>query len=253
MAKQIQTTNNPFEFTQQDTAETQSRKLDFTPSLIAQSNARAIELMKSVSTNPELYDLANTALDGLKPQDLIDLINAVFNDETIQDDSKLLTGADDDQLSRLLESRRSDRSKAKAKNPRSSVAVCRTYISAMYAELLIRSIWNKPYQSADAGLNMSELAEDKEALTRKIKSLQSKKCRLGKTAPYVEADAAALEEVEAEIDRLNSLRPNTRVVSKTVIRDADTETIRQALSMIDLASLEDADREKYEALIAKLG
>ena len=143
MAKK--TDSNPFDFSAEQSATSESRKLDLTPILIGTSNTRATELMQSVSKKPELHVLANKAIDNGQPQDLIDLIKAVYDDETIQTDSKILEGADEDQLSRLLESRRSDRSKAKAKGPRSNITVCRTCISAKYAEMLIREYWQKPY------------------------------------------------------------------------------------------------------------
>ena len=248
MAKK--TENNPFEFIAVQDNSSESRKLDFTPILIGTSNTRATELMQTVSKTPELFELANTAIDGGQPQDLIDLINAVYDDETIKTDSKILDGADEDQLSRLLESRRSDRSKAKAKGPRSNITVCRTYISAMYAELLIREYWQKPY----AGTNAVEVnTNDMDAIVSRIRSLQSKKSRLKKLAEYDEDARNDLEEVEAEIDRLNELRPNSRTVTKTVVKDMPTEQLRAVLKAIDPSSLPEDEQAKLIDLMAKLG
>lgn len=242
---------NPFVFdnTQSDT--TQTRRLDYTAELIATANSRAQELMVAVGKKPELFDLANLAIDGGDPQDLINLIAAVYDDETIKSDAKLLDGADENQLSRLLESRRSDRSKAKKKDPRSSALVCRTYISAMYAELLIRDYWQKPYAGTATGIEVDE--DDLDTITRKIKSLQSKKSRLRKLAEYDEAAQVELQEVEDEIDRLNQLRPNGRRQSRTVVKDLSIDQVRSVLLQINPDELSGDELSRYEALMAKLG
>lgn len=248
MAKK--TDSNPFDFSAEQSATSESRKLDLTPILIGTSNTRATELMQSVSKKPELHVLANKAIDNGQPQDLIDLIKAVYDDETIQTDSKILEGADEDQLSRLLESRRSDRSKAKAKGPRSNITVCRTYISAMYAEMLIREYWQKPY----AGTNANDVnPEDLDAVISRIRSLQSKKSRLKKLAEYDQQARADLTEVEAEIERLNELRPTTRTVTKTVVKDLSSEQLRQLLKAINPDSLPKDEQAKLVDLMNKLG
>ena len=239
--------SNPFEFAKTTVAE--SSKIGYTPALIAHSNGRAAELMRSVSEKPELHTLANRAIDVGEPQDLIDLIKAVFDDETVHADSELLTGASEDELSRLLESRRSDRSKAKAKGPRTNARVCQTYISAMYAEMLIREYWQKPY----SGVSVVVDSTDTEAVTRRIKSLQSKKSRLNKLAAY-DADAKAeLEETVAEIERLNALRPTTRTSSVTAVKSLEVDQLRAMLKDIDPATLPEAEQAKFISLMAKLG
>lgn len=253
MAKK--TESNPFDFnTEVELNASESRKLDMTPILIGTSNTRAQELMVKVSKTPELFELANTAIDGGQPQDLIDLIKAVYSDEDIHADSMILNGANDDQLSRLLESRRSDRSKAKAKGPRKNITVCKTYIAAMYAEMLIREYWQKPYAGTSSlPTDIKALAEDQEALVAKIRSLQSKKSRLKKLAGYDIEAKTELEEVEDEIERLNALRPTTRVVTKTVIKDMGADQLRSLLKAIDPETLPEAEQQKYTDLMAKLG
>lgn len=249
-------TQNPFTFsgTLQDTTET--RKLDYTPVLISTSNQRAQDLMVNVGKKPELFDLANRAIDNGVAQDLIDLIKAVYNDDQIKTDAAILDGCDETQLGKLLESRRSDRSKAKKKNPRSNVQVCKTYISSMYAELLIRSYWNKPYtgQVGATELNIEALKDDQEALSRKVKSLQSKKSRLNKIAQYDENARKELEEVKDEIARLNALRPTVRTTpSKTVVKDLDVDRLREVLKGIDPATLPKEEQDKFLTLMTKLG
>lgn len=248
-------TTSPFEFAQSNIVTSGTKRLDFTPMLIDKSNNRAMELMVTTSKKPELFDLANKAIDGGNPQDLIDLIKAVFDDDTIKSDAQLLDGCDENQLGRLLESRRSDRSKAKKKNPRSNVQVCKTYISSMYAELLIRSYWNKPYtgQLGSAEIDIDSLKDDQDALSRKVKSLQSKKSRLGKIAMY-DADAKKeLEDTEAEIARLNALRPTVRVTTKTLVKDIGLDQLREVLKNIDPASLPEDEQAKLQELMKKLG
>lgn len=245
--KKSESVSNPFEFAA--TTVSESSKLGFTPALIAQSNSRAAELMRAVAEKPELHALANRAIDVGEPQDLIDLIKAVFDDETVHADSKLLTGANDDELSRLLESRRSDRSKSKAKGPRTNARVCQAYISAMYAELLIREYWQKPYSGVSAVVDST----DTEAVTRRIKSLQSKKSRLNKLAAYDVDARIELEETVAEIERLNALRPTTRTSSVTAVKSLEVDNLRAMLKDIDPKTLPEAEQAKFIALMAKLG
>lgn len=253
--KDKKTTDNPFQFEQTTTTASESRRLDYTPALIDKANQRAMDLMVQVGKKPELFDLANKAIDEGNPQDLIDLIKAVYDDEQIKADAQLLEGCEENQLSRLLESRRSDRSKAKKKNPRSNALVCRTYISSMYAELLIRSYWNKPYtgQSGSAEIDIDSLKDDQDALSRKVKSLQSKKSRLGKIAQYDATAKKELEETEAEITRLNALRPTVRVNTKTIVKDIGLDQIREALKVIDPTTLSEDEQAKLLALMKKLG
>lgn len=246
----------PFVFDNVSNATTsESRKLDFTPVLINTANTRATELMSIVAKKPELHILANKAIDNGEPQDLINLINAVFNDEKIREDAKILEGCDDNQLGRLLESRRSDRSKAKAKGPRSSVQVCRTYIATMYAELMIRSFWHKPYtgQLGSTMIDIDALAGDQDAISRKVKSLQSKKSRLTKLAGYDAEAKAELKEVIDEIARLNELRPTVRTTSKVVVKDLSVDQLREVLHGIDPKLLPEEEQVKLADLMAKLG
>ena len=249
------TNSNPFDFAAETNKTSESRKLDLTPVLIGTSNQRASELMMKVSKDPSLHALANKALDSGEPSDLINLITTVLGEEQVKADSKLLEGADDYQFSHLLESRRSDRSKSKTKGPKTSVGVCKTYISSMYAELVIREAWNKPYtgQTNATIIDMDALANDQDAVTRKIKSLQSKKSRLKALAGYDANAKIELAEVEAEIARLNELRPNTRSTVKTVVKDIDVNELRDALKKIDPATLPEDDQAKLLELMAKLG
>lgn len=248
-------TTNPFDnltTTQGDS--TQSRKLDLTPALITTANTRAVELRRIVSEKPELYPLANKMIQDGQVQDLIELIHAVFSEEVIQADAQILSGADDDQFSRLLESRRSDRSKAKSKGISTNNAACMTYISAMYAELMIRSAWNKPYTGVNnsANIDLDALKDDRAALNRKVKSLQSKKCRLAKIAKYDASAQAELDAVEADIEKLNQFR-GTTTSSKTVIKSADVDSVREALLIAKQTVTDESQLKQIDELLAKIG
>lgn len=255
MSKTV-TVPNPFDFGNVTvTNGTESRKLDFTPILIGTANTMATELMQVVAKKPELHVLANKAIDSGEPQDLINLIKEVYPDTAIHSKATILEGCDEGQLSRLLESRRSDRSKAKTKGPRSNVQVCRTYISAMIAELLIRDYWKKPYtgQTGSAEIDIDSMANDQDALSRKVKSLQSKKSRLTKLAVYDKSAKAELQEVVAEIARLNELRPSVRAQAKVVVKDLDIDKLREVLGSIEPDLLSPEEQVKLAELMTKLG
>ena len=86
-----------------------------------------------------------------------------------------------------------------------------------------------------------------------MKSLQSKKSRLGKIAQY-DADAKKeLEETEAEIARLNALRPSVRVTTKTIIKDLGIDQLREVLKNIDPKSLPEDEQAKLLELMKKIG
>ena len=105
--------NNPFDLSTE--VKGTVAKLEFGPRLISLSNQKATELMLQVGSKPELHDLANRVLDVGQTEDVIQLILEVFGQEDISSESLFLKEADEDQLSRLLESRRSDRRNQKPK------------------------------------------------------------------------------------------------------------------------------------------
>lgn len=242
---------NPFEFSAMQNTTKSSRKLDYTPQLIALSNKRATELMLTVAKTDELHELGNKMLDDGKVSDLLELINKVYSADAIKADADVLDGCDDEQLARLLESRRSDRSKAKTKGLRQSQAVCVTYISSMFAELLIRDKMGKPYQSATAVEEVD--TDDQDAIKRRVKSLQTKTCRLRKLAAYDAAAANELEETEAEIARLNGYRPTVHAAGKLTVSDTTVSQLREVLKTVDASKLGADELVRFNALVAKLG
>lgn len=244
---------NPFDLPTIDTTDSNARKLAWTPELISKSSARALALIKFVGSNPELHELANVVLDEGDADKTIELIDSVFDEETIKADAQFMTDATVKELERLLESRRSDRSKAKAKGPRKSLQHAQAFISAMYAELLVREILGKPYE-ATGSINIDELGADQDALNRKIRSLQSKQTRLGKIAKYDTEAAAELADVQDEIERLKSLRVGApRVSGKTIIKSADADTLRAALSLVQLDSVDAETAKKISEALKMLG
>jgi len=239
---------NEFDFVQAaESTPVESRKLQHTNRLIDSSKARAIEIMRGIG-QAEADDKSQLIawIDSGKAEDLIQLINRFIDQETIKADAQFLGSASEDELSKLLESRRSDRSKTLRKGPRSSVTVCQQYIATMYAELLVREAWGKPYAGGTTESVVDE--QDLDAVKRKIKSLQSKKCRLNKTAEFVEADRIELEAVEAEIARLSSFRP--KIAAKTAVKSADVSAIREALQLVQhTLSAEELDKYKKAGLL----
>lgn len=249
----MKNSNKPFEFVDKDVKSNSGRQIRFTPQLVSLSNSRAIELIRAVNEDPALHDLTNRVLDEGQTQDTIDLIEKVFDEKVIQEDAKILADATETELSRLLESRRSDRSKAKKKNPRKSVTACTTFIGSMYAEILVRLAWDKPYQQQSNELDFELYENDLDALNKKIDSLRSKQSRLRKSAPFVEEDQKALEQVQDDIARLVALRPGEpRVTAKSIIKSAELEDIRKALELVDTKNLSKDQQDRLEELIQKL-
>lgn len=234
----------PFDFIETNTVATsESRQLEHTNQLIALGKAKGAAVMNFIAKQAPADKTASIeAIKAGKAEGLMNLINQVTPAEDLEKDAEFMAGNSDNVFSRLLESRRSDRSKTLAKGPLKDVQTCQAFIGAMYSEMLVRKAWNKPYLATNTSSIVDE--NDLEAIGRKIKSLQTKKCRLQKTAKYEPEDQKMLDEVNAEIARLNEFRPT--VTGKTVIRSTDAETIRTALKLLDLNSLDADTRAKLE-------
>ncbi len=245
--------NNPFEIESINTETSSTRKLDLTPQLISISNQRALEIIRFVGANSDIHDLANRVKNEGQASDLFELIGRCVEQNVIESDSKFLEGAEDSILDRLLESRRSDRSKSKSKGLSKNMSALVTFISSGYAEMLVRLVWNKPYQVSTTDYSNDDLANDQDALNKKIRSLQSKQSRLSKTAPFIPADQKSLDAVQTEIERLKDLRVGTTVTGKTVIKSADVDSIREALKLVNVEGLGADDQVKLLELMKKLG
>ena len=204
----------------------------FSTQLIAASNQRSKQLIEIVKTDKAIgAQLMDCLKSGTAPV-LFELLEDNFSDEIVED-SEFLSGATESQLDRLLESRRSDRSTTKRKGFKTLKAVM-DYLAAGYAELVIRQASGKEY-SATRGI---ELDGSEDAIKRRIASLRSKQSRNKKLALLDPTVAEELEEVKAEIERLQGLLGKAPS-SKQIKSDLMSE-----LKKLDLASLppETADR-----------
>lgn len=154
----------------------------------------------------------------------------------------------DDELSRLLESRRSDRSKTKKKGLRTNVAVMLTYFAAVIAEMAIRAASGKEYVAQSAAtIDVEALALDQEALNKKIRSLQSKQSNLRRALKYIPADTDAperdeLKRVQAQIEELQSRRTSTVKTVATKVPSA--EVLKKAIASMS--------EEEKQALMEQL-
>lgn len=232
---------NPFVLGEATATVATGRTIPGASELIAQCNAIALEAIKKATASPEVGQLAAAMQTGGMPE------LQAFVDGTCEIPStEVISECSDEELSRMLESRRSDRSKAK-KAGLTSIDNIRRYLSAWIAELVIREATGKAYKAPGTTELGSFESTDYDTITRKIKSLQSKKCRLSAVLKYgpnatVEAE---VQEIQTEIDRLNAMRGSKpRVKSTDNIKAMDLDSLRAAIGAM-------SDEEKA-AIIAQL-
>lgn len=196
-----------FNFAEAAVAATTGRTIPGSTELISACNSLALNAIKLASTDPEIGKLAAAVQSG--DHEAL----CAFVDKAIEvPDASILDGATEDELSRLLESRRSDRSKAK-KAGLTTLDTIRRYISAWVAELVIREKSGKAYKAPSTSELGTFESTDRDEITKKIKSLQSKKCRLNQAMKTIMAagiDSPELKkqltDIDAEIQRLNAMR-----------------------------------------------
>lgn len=234
---------------------TNTRRLDYTPVLQEKARSMALEYIKTVSEKAgEDADLAvrtNTMLDSGDAGLLFAELTSFFGEEALHEAAQVLLGCSEDDLPKMLESQRSNRSKAKKTGVRAKMTTCVAYLTAGIGEMLIRDAMGKPYAGTGRPetLDHAALAGDPEALRRRINSLASKKSRLTKLAAFDEKAKVELTETETELAELRALRPEK---TKTVVsKSAQLATIREALKSLtdeELAALPEAMRELAEKL-----
>lgn len=238
------TTNNQetmgFNFNEAAVAATTGRTIPGSAELISTCNNLALDAIRKASQDPEIGALASAVQTG----DHAAL--EAFVEKAIEVPSAdMLEGATEDELSRLLESRRSDRSKAK-KAGLTTLDTIRRYISAWIAELVIRAKSGKAYKAPTGGGIVLDESADRDTITRKIKSLQSKKCRLSQAYRVVVAAGAdnealrtEIEALDAEIARLNGIRGVSERTTKqaTVPTSAAVNEYLKGLSADQLQEL----------------
>lgn len=243
MAKTVKTTmENPFVLGAEVSTHTNSRTIHGAAELIAQCNALALDAIKKASTDAEIGTLAAAMQTGgvAELQAFVEATVKVPTTDVIKDCSE-------EELNRMLESRRSDRSKSK-KAGLTTIDNIRRYVSAWIAELVIREASGKAYKAPGTSELGSFESTDYEEITRKIKSLQSKKCRLSAVLKYgpnetVEAEVKA---VQAEIDRLNAMRgTKARVKSTDAVKSMSLDDLRASV-----AAMSDEEKAQLVAMLA---
>lgn len=210
--------------------------------LISQCNQIALDAIKKATTDPAIGELAAAMQNGGVPelQAFVDATCEVPSTEAISRCS-----AED--LSRMLESRRSDRSKAR-KGGLTTIDNIRRYVSAWLAELVIRQATGHAYKAPGTSTLGQFESTDYDEITRKIKSLQSKKCRLNAILKFGPNDQVQeeVDAVEAEIDRLNKMRgTKTRVKSTDAVKSMGLDDLRSAI-----AQMSDAEKAELMAQLA---
>ena len=234
-----------FTFTDASVQAVTGRAIPGSQELISTCNTLALDAIKLASTDPEIGKLAAAVQSG----DHEALV--AFVDKAVEvPDKSMLDGATEDELSRLLESRRSDRSKAK-KAGLTTLDTIRRYISAWIAELVIRAAAGKAYKAPSTGFSVEDMdGADRDTITRKIKSLQSKKCRLSQAYRAIVAAGAQnaelkdqIDQLDAEIKKLNDLRG----VQPKAVKAANTVPTNDQLT----AYLKSLSPEELQDMLAK--
>ena len=234
-----------FTFTDASVQAVTGRAIPGSQELISTCNTLALDAIKLASTDPEIGKLAAAVQSG----DHEALV--AFVDKAVEvPDKSMLDGATEDELSRLLESRRSDRSKAK-KAGLTTLDTIRRYISAWIAELVIRAATGKAYKAPSTGFSVEDMdGADRDTITRKIKSLQSKKCRLSQAYRAIVAAGAQnaelkdqIDQLDAEIKKLNDLRG----VQPKAVKATDTVPTNDQLT----AYLKSLSPEELQDMLAK--
>lgn len=181
-------------------------------------------LAKNVQESAD-YDTAHTLVNG-----------------TVVTDAVEVPGMPTDALKRLLESKRSDRSRAK-KLLNTANGFLR-FMSDVIAEMLIRDQLGLEYKSTQTS-NFNADTASLDDIGRKIRSLQSKLCNLRKEGKYAPADWhgwTIISNVEDEIAELQTRRPSNRTVASKTINMSDIRTA--------LASMTEEQRAELLALAA---
>ncbi|MBQ8627841.1 MAG: hypothetical protein IJ421_00005 [Prevotella sp.] len=240
MAKNTTTTT----FVLEDSIATASRAIPGSTELNATSNTMAQSLLKEVIAKPELHEQANKVIDFGDFGDTIELIKQVYTPEELK--LEALKDCSDAELSRLRESRRSDRSKAK-KQGLKQTASCLRYFAASIAELMILDAMGKEYAGhpgSSTELDVEALAGNQDALNRKIRSLQSKVSVLKRQGQFAPADwegFKTIEETQKQIAELQAHRISAKTTSSSTAKVPTMSAIK--------AGVENMSAEERQALL----
>ena len=97
-----------------DVKDSKQNKIAYTAQLVTVSKQRATEALRIASTDEETFKLAETVVNGGEAETLFDFLTKTVGDNLAQD-AEFMADASENELSRLLESRRSERSHTKKK------------------------------------------------------------------------------------------------------------------------------------------
>lgn len=224
------------------------RSIPGAQALNAAANRLASELVKSILSKPELNELANKVVAEGEFADAIELTQRIYSDEDIKVEE--LSYCTDEELSRLRESRRSDRCKTR-KNGIGTAQQFIKFMSASIAEMSILQAMGKTYAgpSGTSGieLNIDNLAADQELLGRKIRSLQSKVSVLKRQGQFAPEDWIGWQQIEntkAQIAELQAHRVGATTRTTGTIKTPSMTDIKNALAGMS--------EEEKQALIAQL-
>lgn len=214
-----------------------TRKLQFTECLQSRARELTTDLLKRATTDEQLALRGNQMLRSGTPETLLEFITAGVSADTIKSAAELLAECPADELGKMLESQRSNRSKAK-KSGLDKMPVVIQYVSSMLAELIIRERSGKAYRAGGTlPTDHDQLKADPDALVKRINSLASKKSRLSKLAMYDASAAAELANVEAELAELRSYKPSKRSVTVKAPKLDDLKSAIAAMSAEERAQL----------------
>lgn len=197
----------------------------------SQTIANEIFASISKSTDAELIASIQPILASGDYANTCELIGKFYDDATIADKTSFLKSCSSTELDRLLESRRSDRSKARkaglAQNfPR--------FLADVIAEKAIRLTSGKQYNQSGAGttaIDVEALAADQVALNKKIRSLQSRISVLRSKLQYAPADHpghAEIARLQEQVRELQAHRVST--TSHKTVAVTDKRSLAEAVA-----------------------
>lgn len=210
--------------------------------VFSQTAGNSIFMQLSESTDAELMQNVAGLLASGDYSDACKLINQFYTDKQISDGTVFLKDCNTTELDRLLESRRSDRSKAR----KAGLTTCfPRFLADVVAEMAIRLASGKAYAVSSTGhgtIDIEALAADQVALNKKIRSLQSRISVLRSKGQYAPADWEGFKQIEAlkqTVDELMAHRISTsNRTTKTVVDKRAVATAISNMSADELAELQ---------------
>lgn len=230
----------------EEATQTTTRGIPAAQELGNASRELTMDLFKKMTKDAELGSKVSDAVNTGEYQPMVDVLNSVFDEASFK--LAVLDSITEDEQKRLLESRRSDRSKTK-KAGFKTLEDYRRYISAVIAEMMVRNALGLTYKSSTAGVSydIDELAQDQDALNRKIRSLQSKVSVLRKDIQYKPDNwpgHTIIKSTEAEIEELKARRISTHTTA--------TKTVSMKAVQNSIAAMSAEEREELLATIAAM-